>query len=41
MQTSVEGVYAVGDVAGGYQLAHAAMAEAVVAVSNICGVSEK
>lgn len=41
MQTSVEGVYAVGDVAGGYQLAHAAMAEAAVAVSNICGVSEK
>ncbi|WP_375567290.1 dihydrolipoyl dehydrogenase [Bacillus pumilus] len=41
MQTSAEGVYAVGDVAGGYQLAHAAMAEAAVAVSNICGVSEK
>ncbi|MBU8610238.1 dihydrolipoyl dehydrogenase [Bacillus pumilus] len=41
MQTSAEGVYAVGDVAGGYQLAHAAMAEAAVAVSNICGVPEK
>ncbi|PRS82912.1 MULTISPECIES: dihydrolipoyl dehydrogenase [unclassified Bacillus (in: firmicutes)] len=41
MQTSAEGVYAVGDVAGGYQLAHAAMAEATVAVSNICGVPEK
>lgn len=41
MQTSAEGVYAVGDVAGGYQLAHAAMAEAAVAVSNICGEHEK
>ncbi|WP_144494073.1 dihydrolipoyl dehydrogenase [Bacillus pumilus] len=41
MQTSAEGVYAVGDVAGGYQLAHAAMAEAAVAVSNICGEPEK
>lgn len=37
MQTSAEGVYAIGDVAGGYQLAHAAMSEAVVAVRNICG----
>ncbi|MFJ5963714.1 dihydrolipoyl dehydrogenase [Bacillus sp. NPDC093026] len=41
METSAEGVYAVGDVAGGYQLAHAAMAEAAVAVSNICGDHEK
>ncbi|UUD43809.1 dihydrolipoyl dehydrogenase [Bacillus pumilus] len=41
MQTSAEGVYAVGDVAGGYQLAHAAMAEAAVAVSNVCGEPEK
>ncbi|OLP64894.1 Dihydrolipoyl dehydrogenase [Bacillus pumilus] len=40
MQTSVNGVYAVGDVVGGYQLAHAAMSEAAVAVSNICGEHE-
>ncbi|MFS0654433.1 dihydrolipoyl dehydrogenase [Bacillus sp. 179-C3.3 HS] len=37
MQTSVKNVYAVGDVVGGYQLAHVAMAEAAVAVNNICG----
>ncbi len=37
MRTSLPHVYAVGDVAGGYQLAHAAFAEAEVAVSNICG----
>lgn len=35
MQTNLEGVYAVGDVAGGYQLAHAAYAEAETAVRNI------
>jgi dihydrolipoamide dehydrogenase len=37
MRTNLPHVYAVGDVAGGYQLAHAAFAEAEVAVSNICG----
>lgn len=37
MRTNLPNVYAVGDVAGGYQLAHAAFAEAEVAVSNICG----
>ncbi len=37
MRTNLPHVYAVGDVAGGYQLAHAAFAEAEVAVGNICG----
>ncbi|MGE6631066.1 dihydrolipoyl dehydrogenase [Bacillus sp. NPDC077027] len=41
METSVKGVYAVGDVAGGYQLAHAAMAEATVAAENVNGGHEK
>jgi dihydrolipoamide dehydrogenase len=40
MQTSLEGVYAIGDVCGGYQLAHAAYAEGEVAVSNILGISK-
>lgn len=35
METSVKGVYAIGDVRGGFQLAHAAYAEADTAVSNI------
>lgn len=34
-ETSIKGIYAVGDVCGGYQLAHAAYAEADVAVANI------
>lgn len=37
MQTSVPGIYAVGDVAGGYQLAHAAYAEGEAAVDHILG----
>lgn len=35
METSVKGIYAIGDVRGGYQLAHAAYAEADTAVANI------
>lgn len=35
MQCSIENVYAVGDAAGGYQLAHAAYAEAEAAVAHI------
>jgi len=41
MHTSVENIWAIGDVIGGYQLAHAAFAEAEVAVANICGGDEK
>lgn len=37
MQTNLEHVYAIGDVAGGYQLAHAAYAEAEVAIDHILG----
>ncbi len=35
METSVKDVYAIGDVRGGFQLAHAAYAEADTAVANI------
>lgn len=37
METSLPHVYAIGDAAGGYQLAHAAYAEAEVAVAHILG----
>jgi dihydrolipoamide dehydrogenase len=37
METSVAGVYAVGDVIGGKMLAHAASAEGIAAVENILG----
>jgi dihydrolipoamide dehydrogenase len=37
MRTSAEGVWAIGDVVGGYQLAHAAAHEGVVAVEDIAG----
>ena len=37
LQTKVENIYAIGDVIGGYMLAHAAYTEAEVAVDNICG----
>lgn len=36
-QTNLKGVYAIGDVSGGFQLAHAAYAEGEVALSNILG----
>lgn len=37
MQTSVPHIYAIGDVIGGYQLAHAAYAEGETAVAHILG----
>lgn len=37
MQTSVEGIYAIGDVTGGIMLAHLASAEGIVAVENAMG----
>lgn len=41
METSVPHIYAIGDVAGGYQLAHAAYAEGETAVRNITGCRER
>ncbi|MGQ9523585.1 MAG: dihydrolipoyl dehydrogenase [Armatimonadota bacterium] len=41
MQTSVPGVYAVGDVVGGLQLAHKAFEEGKVAAENCCGLDVK
>ncbi len=38
METSVDGVYAIGDVIGKYPLAHVASAEGIVAAENIMGV---
>lgn len=40
METSVPGVYAAGDVIGGWQLAHAASAEGVVAANNAAGIQD-
>lgn len=40
METSVSHIYAIGDVVGGYQLAHAAYAEGEAAVRNIMGRRE-
>lgn len=40
METSVPHIYAIGDVVGGYQLAHAAYAEGEAAVRNIMGRRE-
>lgn len=40
MQTNLPHIYAIGDVAGGYQLAHAAYAEGEAAVSHILGKEE-
>ena len=40
MQTSVPGVYAVGDVNGGIMLAHVASFEGTRALNHICGVSD-
>lgn len=37
METSVNGVYAAGDVVGGILLAHVASAEGIVAAKNACG----
>lgn len=40
MQTNIPHIYAIGDVAGGYQLAHAAYAEGEAAVAHIQGKAE-
>ncbi|GLC87156.1 dihydrolipoyl dehydrogenase [Lysinibacillus piscis] len=40
METNYPNVYAVGDVIGGWQLAHAASAEGVVAANNAAGVAD-
>lgn len=40
METSLTNVYAVGDVIGGWQLAHAASAEGVVAANNAAGTPD-
>jgi dihydrolipoamide dehydrogenase len=40
MKTSNSSVFAVGDVIGGWQLAHVASAEGLVAASNACGAEE-
>jgi len=37
MQTSVPGVYAIGDITGGIMLAHAASAHGRIALAHICG----
>lgn len=41
MRTSVEGIYAAGDVIGGYLLAHVATREGVTAAENACGHSRE
>lgn len=41
MMTSVDGVYACGDITGFSMLAHTAVREAEVAVNHICGISDK
>lgn len=38
METSVPGIYAVGDVTGGILLAHVASKEGMIAASNACGI---
>ncbi|UYZ12258.1 dihydrolipoyl dehydrogenase [Brevibacillus sp. WF146] len=40
LETSVPGIYAAGDVIGGWQLAHAASAEGQIAALNACGGRE-
>jgi dihydrolipoamide dehydrogenase len=39
LETSVTGIYAIGDVVGGKLLAHKAYHDAIVAVENACGMS--
>ncbi|ABR47460.1 dihydrolipoamide dehydrogenase [Alkaliphilus metalliredigens QYMF] len=41
METSITGVYAIGDVNGKYQLAHVASAEGIVAAENAMGGNEE
>ncbi|GEK59313.1 dihydrolipoyl dehydrogenase [Marinococcus halophilus] len=39
MQTSVPGIYAAGDIVGGWQLAHAASAEGIIAAEHAAGAA--
>jgi dihydrolipoamide dehydrogenase len=41
METNVPGIYAIGDVVGGYLLAHVASREGITAAKNIMGMKEK
>ncbi|MGG1660676.1 dihydrolipoyl dehydrogenase [Brevibacillus sp. NRS-1366] len=41
METSLPGIYAVGDLIGGWQLAHVASAEGLVAAANAAGLAEE
>ncbi|VAX29311.1 Dihydrolipoamide dehydrogenase [hydrothermal vent metagenome] len=41
METNIEGIYAIGDVAGGILLAHVASKEGTVAAYNACGIEKK
>ncbi len=41
LRTNIDNIYAIGDVIGGYQLAHVASKEGKVAVENICGKEKK
>jgi len=41
MQTTVPGIYAVGDIASKWWLAHVATHQGIVAASNICGLPKK
>lgn len=41
MQTSAPHIYAVGDVTGGLQMAHAASYQGIVAAEHICGAADK
>jgi dihydrolipoamide dehydrogenase len=41
MQTNIKNIYAIGDVAGKYQLAYVAMKEGIVAANTIIGIDDK
>jgi dihydrolipoamide dehydrogenase len=41
LKTNVDNIYAIGDVIGGYQLAHVASKEGITAVENIAGINRK
>lgn len=41
METSIKGIYAIGDVTGGILLAHVASKEGIVASTNACGGDER
>jgi len=39
METAVPGLFAIGDIAGSYQLAHVATQQALIAADTLCGAS--